>query len=273
MSVEFLNAEVSEESREWTGLIEVGYYSPEMGEGAPSGRMELYSMTDIVEFVDALDVNTTYLQFTFYRGESAGVLKEMPSLERFHHLELLSFTDFCDLTVVPRLYAGCVGIRYALKFTKFSSKLYDETFPTGDWNVLAISNWCIKRLQWPRNLSQLILINCLIRDVSPPEGGTFAGGEITTDECDFSNPFYEEMWNTRRARRVARYGVSLSTLDHMVSLDNFALMRECTLEDFTRLAGEEARVVNVTDVKVSKIKSAAALASNVLRRAAEFVYF
>jgi hypothetical protein len=272
MSVTFLNVnERAGEPVEWTGCIHARYYSPAMG-ATPSEYRVLVNMETIVNFIEELDVNITRLSFNYMSCES-GVLKEMPSLERFHHLELLSFSDFCDLTEVPRLYAGCVGIRYALKFTKFSSKLYEETFPTGDWNVLSISNWCIKRLHWPRHLSQLILINCLIRDVSPPEGGTFAGGEITTDECDFSNPFYEEMWNTRRARRVARYGVSLSTLDHMVSLDNFALMRQCTLRNFNRLAGEGRVAVNVTDRGVPKINSAAALASNVLRRAAEFVYF
>jgi hypothetical protein len=109
-----------------------------------------------------------------------------------------------------------------------------------------------------------------IDKVSPPEGGSYATGDtfLVMEKCKFTNPFYEEIWNS-----LPRTGNPIKILDHMVSLDNFALMRQCTLEDFARLADEETRVVNVTAWDVSKINSAAALASNVLRRAAEFVYF
>ena len=81
------------------------------------------------------------------------------------------------------------------------------------------------------------------------------------------------MWDDRRAGCLTSYAVGFIKLDQQVYLDNFALMRQRTLRYFTRLAGEADRGVNVTDVKVSKINSAAALASNVLRRATEFVYF
>jgi hypothetical protein len=233
-------------------------------------------MTDIVEFVDALDVNTTRLGFTFYPGESAGGLEELPSLERFHNLEEVTISDFCDLTEVPRISAECVGIRYVLEMTNI--QVY-ETFPTGDWNILVIDNAYIYALQWPRHLVHMVLTNCQIFEVSPPEGGTDDSSVLTMEACVFTNPFYQEMWNRIHAQCVEITGyehdnhVNLNLLDHMVSLDNFALMRQCTLEDFARLADEEARVVNVTAWDVSKINSAAALASNVLRRAAEFVYF
>jgi hypothetical protein len=272
MNFAFLNADVSEESREWTGLVEVRYGSFAIGLiPSPLAVTELVDMETIVNFIEELDVNTTHLHFECITS-STGALEDMPSLERFHHLMYLSLTDFCDLTAAPRIYVECVGIHYSLKFTMSSVALYD-TYPTGDWNVLIICNWFIERLHWPRNLNHMVLINCEIRDVSPPEGGSFVGGTITTFGCDFINPFYEEMWNTRVDRRVERYGIQLNALDHLVSLDNFALMRECVLNEFACLAGKVGVAVDVTNGDVSKINSASALASNVLRRAAEFVYF
>jgi hypothetical protein len=269
MNVVYLNADVSEKSREWTGVIEARYYSLAMGD-APLVACILVTMEDIVDFIEALDVNTTHIHFDC-KASCYGMLEDMPSLERFHNLVLVLFTDFCDLTDAPRISAECVNIRYILKCTINGRGIY-ETFPTGDWNVLIISNCFIENLHWPRTLSQLVLVDCEIRDVSPPEGGTAAGGDINTIGCYFINPVYEEMWNTRGSRRVARHGLQLDTLDYIVSLDNFALMRQCTLRNFARLAVETTGV-NVTDVGVPKINSAAALASNVLRRAAEFLYF
>ena len=278
MSVEYLNNEYAMvETTAWSGVIEV----TSVRNGWKTEVVEfdlLVDMESIVKFVEKLNKFTTKLDFKYQRW-SSGAVYEMPSLERFDRLEELTFTDFCDLTAVPKVAATCKPrngcMRYSLILTKDGSGMY-ETFPTGDWNTLVIRNWHIERLHWPRHVFNLWLTNCCINTVSPPEGdvGRDMDGSLITANCEFSNPFYEEMWNNLPTSELWDTNVyPISTFDHLVSLDNFALMRQCALRNFNRLAVEVGGEVNVIAGDVPKINSAVALANNVLRMAAQFVYF
>jgi hypothetical protein len=278
MSVEYLNNEYAMvETTAWSGVIEV----TSVRNGWNTELVEfdvLVDMESIVTFVEKLNKFTTKLDFKYQRW-SSGAVYEMPSLERFDKLDEVTFTDFCDLTAVPKVAATCKPrngcMLYSLVLTKDGCGMY-KTFPTGDWNTLVIRNLHIERLHWPSHVFNLWLTNCFIDNVYPPDGALARDmdGSLITTNCTFTDLFYEEMWNNLPTSELWGKNIySISTFDHLVSLDNFVLMRQGTLRHFNRLTVEVGGEVNVIDGDGSKIKSAAALANNVLRMAVQFVYF